>query len=125
MSEKKFNNLIEAFVDFSNALESSVVNLRRQLKSLAETELKAQIPEDRFKVLKWENEKGAKLGEFQVAYKKHNLADRWQHVFNILKANNSHIADPFHEEDYEFRYWIYPEKYQDRIYRKKLAESKD
>jgi hypothetical protein len=123
MNEKAFNDLVEDLVDFCNAVESAVVNLRRQLKPFTETEPKVRILEDRFNVLKWEDEKGARLGIYQVAYKKHNLADSWQHVFNILKANNSLIADPFHGKGYRFRYWIYPEKYHDRIYRKKLTES--
>ena len=123
MSEKKLHAMVESIIDFCNASESALFNLKRQIKALTETELKARIPEDRFNVLRWEDEKGARLGDFQVAYRKHNLADRWQHAFNILKANNSLIAQPFHEEGYEFRYWIYPEKYQDQIFRKKLVES--
>ena len=85
---------------------------------------RVKISEDRFNVLKWEEETGAKLGDFQVAYAKHNLPDNWNHCFNILKANNSLIATPFKEEDYKFRYWIYPEKYNDKIFRKKLGEAK-
>lgn len=122
MSEKTLSDVAESLVDFCNALESSVVRLRRQLKPLTETELRVQISEETFNILKWENEKGARLGDFQVAYKNHNLPDKWNHCFNVLKANNSLIANPFKAEGYEFRYWLYPEKYADRIFRKKLNE---
>ena len=87
-------------------------------------EVKARIPEERFTVLRWQDEKGSKLGSFQAAYKSHNLPEKWSHAFNVLKANNSLIASPLHEEGYEFRYWIYPQKYEDRIFRKKLSEAK-
>jgi len=90
----------------------------------AEVKREATIPEGRFSVLKWEDEKGSRLGDYQVAYQSHNLPDNWNHAYNILKANNSLIAFPLKEEGYEFRYWIYPQKYSDRIFRKKLGEAK-
>lgn len=85
---------------------------------------KATLSEDRFNVLKWQGKKGERLGDFEVAYKEHNLPEAWNHAYNILKANNSLIANPYKEEGYEYRYWIYPEKYQNRIFRKKLGEAK-
>jgi len=123
-SEKTLNDLTESLIDFCNALESSVVNLRRQIVLLSKTQLRARISEEDFNILKWENEKGAKLGDFQAAYKKQNLPDKWHHIYNILKVNISLISNPFHEEGYKFRYWIYPEKYDDRIFRQKLGEAK-
>jgi len=123
MSEKTLNDLTESLIDFCNAQESSVVNLRRQIVLLSKNQPRTRVSEEKFNVLKWENEKGAKLGDFQAAYKKHNLPDKWQHAYNILKVNTSLISNPFKEKGYEFRYWIYPEKYSDRIFRKKLVES--
>lgn len=115
----------EDVVDFCNALESASVKLRLQIEKLLGTESNTKIPEDRFSVLKWQDEKGSRLGNFQVAYKSHNLPETWSHAFNVLRANNSLIASPFKEEGYEFRYWIFPSKYSDRIFRKKLGEAKD
>jgi len=123
MSEKLLNDLIESLIDFCNAQESSVVNLRRQIVLLSKNQLRARISEEDFNILKWENEKGAKLGDFQAAYKKHNLPDKWHHAYNILKVNTSLISNPFKEEGYVYRYWIYPEKYNDKIFRKKMDES--
>jgi hypothetical protein len=116
--------IAEALTDFCNALESLAVNLRRQIQAITKIEVKVKISEERFNVLKWQDEKGERLGDFQAAYRSHNLPENWDHAWNILKRNNSLIANPFHEEGYEFRYWIYPEKYKDRIFRKKLSEAK-
>ncbi|TRZ48411.1 MAG: hypothetical protein D4S01_10340 [Dehalococcoidia bacterium] len=52
MNKRTLNGVVEGLVDFCSSQESSIVNLRRQLKSLTETELKAQIPEDRFNCLR-------------------------------------------------------------------------
>jgi len=124
MSEKTLNELAESLVDFCNALESLAVNLRRQIQALPKTEVRAQLSELTFNVLKWQDEKGVRLGDFQVAYKNMNLPDKWLHCYNILKANSSVINNSFKEEGYVYRYWIYPEKYNDRIFRKRLNEAK-
>jgi len=124
MSEKKLSDLMDSLLDFCNGLEASVVSLRRQIKAVVKPEVKATIPEARFGVLKWQDEKGSRIGDYQVAYQSHNLPENWNHAYNILKANSSLIASPLKEEGYEFRYWIYPQKYSDRIFRKKLGEAK-
>lgn len=116
--------LAESLVDACNALESLAVNLRRQIQALTITGARARLSELTFNVLKWQDEKGVRLGDFQVSYKNLNLPDKWLHCYNILKANSSVINNPFKEEGYVYRYWIYPEKYEDRLFRKKLSESK-
>jgi hypothetical protein len=114
---------VEDFVDFLDGLEASIVKLRRQIEKLF-GEVKAKVPEETFSILKWQGEKGSRLGEYEVAYKNQNVLESWQHAFNILKQSNAVIGNPFHLEGYQFRYWIYPEKYEDRIFRKKLSEAK-
>jgi hypothetical protein len=118
--------LAEDIVDFLNGVEASCVKLRKQIEELIgpmESKPKALLTEETFTILKWQDEKGVRLGDYQVAYKTQNLPDKWQHCFNILKANNSVIANSFHMEGYVYRYWIYPIKYEDRIFRKKLIGS--
>lgn len=124
MSDEDLKILAEDITDFLHGIEASCVKLRKQIEKLLGTEVKAKVSEDRFNCLKWQDEKGEKLGDFQAAYRSHNLPENWDHAWNILKANNSLIANPFHEEGYVYRYWIYPEKYKDRIFRKKLSEAK-
>jgi hypothetical protein len=116
--------LAEEIVDFCNGLEALAVKLRVQIEKLfGEVKAKARIPEETFTVLKWQGEKGSRLGEYEVAYKNQNVLESWQHAFNVLKQSNAVIGNPFHLEGYEYRYWIYPEKYGDRIFRKKLGEA--
>jgi len=114
--------LAEEIVDFCNGLEALAVKLRVQIEKLF-GEVKPKIPEETFSILKWDDEKGERLGDFQTAYKNKNVLESWQHAFNILKQANAVIGNPFCLEGYQFRYWIY-EKYEDRIFRKKLSEAK-
>ena len=116
------SELAEAMINFANGLEALAVQLKRQAQTIAKTEAKATLSEDPFNILKWADEKGERLGDFQVAYKEQNIPEKWQHCFNILKANNSLIANRFHEKGYVYAYWIFPDKYPDRIFRKKLTE---
>jgi hypothetical protein len=122
--------LAEELIDFCNALESIAVKLRVQIEKMlgiAKVEKpkpKVVLSEKTFNILKWQVEKGNRLGEYEVAYKNQNILDSWQHCFNILKQNSAVIGNRFHEEGYGYAYWIYPEKYEDRIFRKKLNEVK-
>lgn len=84
--------------------------------------MKSMLPEDSFNLLTWQDESGVSLGAFQVAYKNQNLPEKWQYCFNVLKANNAVIGKSFHQDGYLYRYWIYPEKYEDRVFRKKLTD---
>jgi len=126
MTNDDFQIFLEDFCDMLNGLEAGIVKMKQQIAKLVGVEEKPKVllPEETFNILKWSDEKGSRLGDYQVAYKAQNLPDKWQHCFNILKTNNSLIANSFHEEGYVYRYWIFPEKYEDRIFRKKLAESK-
>ena len=123
MSSEDLKILAEEIIDFCNGLEALAVKLRVQIEKLF-GEVKPKIPEETFSILKWQSEKGSRLGEYEVAYKSHNVLDNWQHAFNILKQSNAVIGNRFHEQGYEYAYWIFPEKYEDRIFRKKLGEAK-
>jgi hypothetical protein len=77
----------------------------------------AAVKESNFDILKFESQKGAKLGEFEVAHKKANVEDKWQTAFTILRNSNSTIEDRYHGIDYQYSYWLYG---YDKIYRQKL-----
>ena len=118
MSEDK---VVEALELFSQAMENAVQVLKQSLAKIEKPQTQSStIPEQTFNVLKWEASKGERLGEFEVAYQNHNIVDQWQHAFNILKANHSTIENSFHGEGYQYHYWLYLDKYNDRIFRKKL-----
>lgn len=108
----------ESLIDFCNGLEALAVNLRRQLQATTKTETKPKILEENFSCLTFEKKSGNKLGEYEVAYKSHNLPDKWVHALGILRQNNAVINNRFHEEGYTFAYWLFQE---DMIYRQKLG----
>jgi hypothetical protein len=91
--------------------------------SRVKEEAKPTIQEDMFGVLGWESSKGAKLGDYETAFKSLNKVADWEKCFNILRDNKATIGESFHLQGYVYRYWVFPEKYQDRIFRKRLGES--
>lgn len=122
MSMEDFWNFLEDFTDYLNSQEEAIKRFKEQIAKLVG--VKPTVSEKVFNILKWQNEEGPILGPYEVAYKNQNILENWQHAYNILKANNSVIGNPFHMEGYQYRYWIYPEKYEDRIFRKKLNEKR-
>jgi hypothetical protein len=77
----------------------------------------AKHEETAFTLLKFEPQKGAQLGDFDIACKANNIEDKWTYAFNTLKKANATIKDRYHSEGYQFSYWIYGEG---KIYRQKL-----
>lgn len=77
----------------------------------------AAVQEVTFASLKFEPQQGAKLGQFEVAYKQNNASDKWSSAYKILKNSNATIKDRYHGEGYQYSYWLFAE---DRIYRQKL-----
>jgi len=92
------------------------------IESLAPPEVKennqtAAVQEATFNKLRFEVQQGAKLGEYEIAYKASNLEDKWRPAHNILRNSNAIINDRYHGESYLYSYWLYGE---DKIYRQKL-----
>jgi hypothetical protein len=52
---------------------------------------------------------GAKLGEYEVAYKTGNIPDKLDFAYNILRSANATIKDRYHGADYQYSYWLYVE----------------
>jgi hypothetical protein len=112
--------LTEIFTDFLNAVEAAAVNAKRQIAELkgiaAHT---AAVSEETFHTLKFEAQKGAKIGDYEVAYKPNNIEEKFQHAHNVLKNSNATIANRYYGEGYQFSYWLYG---QGKIYRQKLQK---
>ncbi len=94
------------------------------IKTLAPPEVKlenvaAAVKEETFLMLRWDSQKSAKLGEFEVAHKTANFEDKWHSAFNILRSTNATIKDRYKGAGYSCSYWIYG---QDKIYRQKLRQ---
>ena len=92
------------------------------LKSMAPPELgltneNPAVNETTFAILKWDAQKGAQLGDFEVAYKASNLEDKWQQAYNILRNSNAVIKNRYTGVDYLNSYWVYGK---DKVYRQKI-----
>ena len=92
------------------------------LKSMIPSELELEnepqaVNELTFITLKWDPQKSSKLGDFEVAYKTSNFQDKWQQAFNILRNSNATIKERYHDDTYQYNYWLYGE---DKIYRQKI-----
>jgi hypothetical protein len=94
----------------------------QQIANAADTYLQSLAPyetieqEQTFLALKFEAQRGAKLGNFEVAHKPTNSQDKWQTAYDILALNNATIDDRYHADNYQYSYWLYGS---DRIYRQK------
>lgn len=116
------NNQIEFLVKIRDASQTIADAANQYIESLAPPEVKAEkqtaaVLEITFTTLRFEAQQGAKLGEFEVAYKQNNLQNKWQNAYNILRNSNATIKDRYHGETYQYSYWLYGE---DKIYRQKL-----
>ncbi len=114
-------------VDLCNALEAAAVNAKHQIAELYTSEHNADsqtkprqfvaVLELTFNILTFRTQDGAKLGEYEIAYKASNLEDKWRTAYNILRSSNATIKERYFGEGYIFGYWLYGE---DKIYRQKL-----
>lgn len=113
---------LEVFLEYLNAVEAGVAAAKQRIKErkgLTNEKMTVAVVETTFSILKFESQQGAKIGAYEVAYKPANMADKWQHAYNILRANNATIKDRYHGDGYEFSYWLYGEG---KIYRQKLTK---
>lgn len=114
------NRQVEFIVKLRNACLLMADAANQYIESLTPPEVKRQnaaVQEVTFTMLKFETQKGAKLGEFDIANKQNNPEDKWQPAYNILKSSNATIKDRYHGETYAYSYWLFDE---DKIYRQKL-----
>jgi hypothetical protein len=118
MSEKT-EKLAEIIVDQCNALEALAVNTKRQIAELFGVSTDSAVKEETFSCLKFETQQGSKLGTFEVAFKQANIAEKFNHAYNILRNSNATIKERYHGPSYQFSYWLYA---QDRIYRQKMKK---
>lgn len=114
MTEEK---IVEVAVDFFNALEAACINAKHQIVEIVGVKKAGAVKEETFNILKFEKQQGAKIGQYEVAYKANNIEDKWTQAYNILKQENATINSRYHGEAYQHSYWLYGEG---KIYRQKL-----
>ena len=112
---------IEFLVKLRDALSMAAEATNEYIDSLApavikEKNLVSVVSEPTFSILKFESQKGTKLGSYEVAYKANNIVDKWIQALNILRSSNAIIQNRYYGQSYQFSYWIYGE---DKIYRQK------
>ncbi len=117
------NKQVDFLVKLRDASQMLAEAANEYIDSLAPLDAKetnnktVAVHEINFTTLKFEMQQGAKLGEYEIAYKANNLDDKWRPAYNILRNSNATIKDRYHGETYAYSYWLYGE---DKIYRQKL-----
>jgi len=106
-----------------DAVEGGIAAFRQQFASKkgvsAEQPKTVAVREETFACLKFEPQKGERIGEYEVAYKEQNLLEHWNHACNILRQANATIKNRYHGEGYQYSYWLYGDG---RIFRQKLSQ---
>jgi len=108
--------VLEIIVDFANAVEAAAVNVKHKVAEITGVKEALTVKEETFTILKFDKQTGARIGEYEVAYKSKNIPDKFQQAHNILNKNNAVIGDRYHGEGYVYSYWLYGEG---KIYRQK------
>lgn len=108
--------ILKILANFANNVEIAATNMKHEIaEAIGVKEIKT-VKEETFSILKYEKQQGNRLGEFEVAYKAHNLPDKWNHAYGILRKNNATINNRYHGPNYVYTYWLYGDG---KIYRQK------
>lgn len=111
--------ILEALADFATDQEAAAVALKQRILKALKVET---ISEQPFLDLTWERREGARIGAYELTSKQaNNNNDKFNRCMNILKQNEAAINKRFHEEGWQFGYWLYVEN-PDVIYRQRLQK---
>ncbi len=108
---------IEFLVKLRDAHTMAAEAVNDYLETFAPKEEKTAVNEEIFSILKFDLQQDTKLGEFEVAYQQNNIAEKFQHAFEVLSKSNATIQSRYHGKEYAYSYWVYGEG---KIYRQKL-----
>ena len=112
------NEKLEAdLLNLVSAIESACFDFKQRIiqkHDISDQEALA-VSENNFN-LNFTEVTSPKLGIFEIAEEKDNSTEKWTRAHNILKQNNATISTRYHENNYNFSYWLY----NDKIYRQKL-----
>lgn len=110
--------VVEALLEFLNAVEAGVAGAKQIIG--ARKGISIAVSEEIFNVLKFEAQKGAKIGDYEVAYEPQNLSDGWSQAYKILRQANATIQSRYHGDGYHHVYWLYGKA---KIYRQRLKST--
>lgn len=112
---------LDAFLQYLDALDAANVTFRNYFKASKpkreENKEVAAVLEETFACLKFESQKGAKIGDYEIAHRSNNLSETFNTAFNILSKSNAVISNRYFRSSYAYSYWLYGK---DKIYRQKL-----
>ena len=106
------NQQVEFLVKIRDAHLTFAKATNEYIESLAPPEVKeetkkAEPQETAFTEMNFVREEGPKIGVFEAAYKADNLQDKWTKAYNILTSAKATIKDRYHNEGYQYSYWLY------------------
>jgi len=112
---------VEFIIKLRDAAAMILDGCESRLEVLAPAEVRqaSAVKEETFLTLKWVDQKGEKLGQYETADKKDNPGDSWQSVFNILQKSEASISKRYRGPQYQHGYWLFG---QDRIFRQRLKK---
>jgi hypothetical protein len=114
---------LDAFLQYLDALDAANMTFRKYFDSnkIGKRERKeiAAVLEETFKCLNFESQKGAKIGDYEVAHRSNNLPEKFDTAFNVLSKSSAVISNRYFGSGYAYSYWLYGK---DKVYRQKLKE---
>jgi hypothetical protein len=116
------NEHVEFLVKLRNSSLSLAQAANQYIESLEPIEVKedtkiVQAEETTFSELRFEREKGPRIGTFEAAYKANNQLDKWTDAYNILINSKATIKNRYYKEGFQHSYWVYEGN---KIYRQKI-----
>lgn len=121
--ENQTHELYDVLEQIAKDLELTEANITRTLKGVQPQKTRdinsIAVNEVTFTSLKYDQMQGLKIGEFEIASKTSDNADKFTQAYNILKQSNATIKSRYHGKTYVYSYWLYEEN---KIYRQKLKE---
>jgi len=106
----------DPFFSMLDAFEAGITGFKQQTAAKKGV---STVQEETFACLKFEPQKGSRIGEFEVANKEQNAEAQWLRAYNILKEAGATISNRYHGEGYQHAYWLYGEG---KIYRQKIKQ---
>ena len=61
--------ILEILINYANAQEAVAVDLKHRIAKVVGVKETVAVKEETFNILKWESQKGEKLGEFEIAHR--------------------------------------------------------
>lgn len=113
--------MLLAMMDAQEAGIAAARQILKEKKGLQQSKgSKATVQETILTILKFEDQEGAKIGSYAVAYEKNNDPEKFKTAYDILQQSNATINARYYGSEYESTYWLFG---LGKIYRQKRART--